>query len=131
MADDVPGTTTAGRWLVEQRRRRGLTQPQVADAVGLNFSAVSNWERGLNLPRERHMPALARLFGIDLGELRRALGVYAGGGAPAVGSVSDALWADPHLSSEAKRALLALYDLLRSGQPDVSRVRHGADRTGG
>jgi|GEM_PF-817524 transcriptional regulator with XRE-family HTH domain len=36
--------------LGELRRIRGITQRQVADAMGVTGKAVSEWERGINEP---------------------------------------------------------------------------------
>ena len=86
----------AGREIRELRERRGLTQHQLADALGTSARTVGNWERGESVPRNR-MGMLREFFGLDvdaaadplrsasevalLGELmRRAVGRQVGQG---------------------------------------------------
>lgn len=51
------------------RKRRGLTQEQLAEAIGISFQAVSKWENGIALPDITLAPALASYFGITIDEL--------------------------------------------------------------
>lgn len=37
--------------LMKVRERAGLTQRQLADVLGVTISTVSNWERGVQVPR--------------------------------------------------------------------------------
>lgn len=55
--------------LARERRRRGLTQEQVAEHLGVTKAAVSKWERGASLPDMGQMPRIASLFAITLDEL--------------------------------------------------------------
>jgi len=63
------------------RKHRGLTQEQLAGALGLSCQAVSKWETGITLPDTAMLPALAdffrvsidRLFGYDQRERERAV----------------------------------------------------------
>ena len=48
---------------------KGLTQEQVATALGVSAPAVSKWERGESFPEIPLLPALARLLGTDLNGL--------------------------------------------------------------
>lgn len=60
--------------LAEARIRKGLTQTQVADALGVSRVAVSNWERGEARPdgRER-TELLADLLGLNYTALQQAV----------------------------------------------------------
>lgn len=51
------------------RRARGLTQEQLADAVGVSAAAVSKWETGAACPDLFLLAPLARLLGTDLNQL--------------------------------------------------------------
>ena len=55
------------------RKRRLLgsipTQREVAKALGVENSAVSKWERGINKPRADKLPQLAKLYGCTVDEL--------------------------------------------------------------
>ena len=39
-----------GEFLIEQRKKRNLTQKEIAKKIGVSTAAVSKWERGLCLP---------------------------------------------------------------------------------
>ncbi|MBQ7851029.1 MAG: helix-turn-helix domain-containing protein [Clostridia bacterium] len=51
------------------RKERGMTQLQLADALGISYQAVSNWERGQSMPDISKLPELAALFGATIDEL--------------------------------------------------------------
>ena len=53
------------------REKAGMTQNEVAKALGVNQSAVSFWESGRNLPRGKQMVKLAKLYGVTVDELLR------------------------------------------------------------
>lgn len=53
----------------ELREEAGLSQPQLADAMGVAQSAVSSWEAGTYLPRVRQLPLLAGVLGCDYNAL--------------------------------------------------------------
>lgn len=61
----------SGRELMRLRKRLGLTQKQVADAVGVTDQTVSNWEAGRFEPRLTisQMQALCRVLQCSLDEL--------------------------------------------------------------
>ena len=40
-----------GKKLKETRRRKRLTQKQLADLIGVKDNSISNWEKGRNLPK--------------------------------------------------------------------------------
>ena len=51
------------------RKQRGLTQEQLAEALGISFQAISKWENGIALPDITLAPALASYFGVTMDEL--------------------------------------------------------------
>lgn len=51
------------------RKRMGLTQEQVADAVFVAPQSVSKWERGETTPDIELLPALAKLLGVSVDAL--------------------------------------------------------------
>ena len=51
-----------GSIIRSRRAARGLTQAQVAQALGVTATAVSKWERNASLPEITLLPALARLL---------------------------------------------------------------------
>lgn len=55
-----------GKKIRELRRARGVTQEQLADALGISFQSVSKWETGIALPDVTMTPAIARYFGVTM-----------------------------------------------------------------
>jgi Predicted transcriptional regulators len=51
------------------RRRRGLTQQQLANRLGVSYQAVSKWENGQTCPEITLLPLLADIFQVTLDEL--------------------------------------------------------------
>jgi len=62
---------SSGKKLMQLRKRLGLTQKQVADAVGVTDQTVSNWEAGRFEPRLTigQTQALCRILQCPLEEL--------------------------------------------------------------
>ena len=58
-----------GKQIKHYRKHAGLTQEQVATALGVSTPAVNKWEKGSTCPDIALIPALARLLKIDLNEL--------------------------------------------------------------
>jgi transcriptional regulator with XRE-family HTH domain len=86
-------TSVAGEAILNARSSRGLTQHQLARAVGIaGGERVSEWERGVTQPRARLIPQLAGALGVPPKELLslpagvdlRALRLIAGRSAPDV-----------------------------------------------
>ena len=56
--------------VIQSRRRAlGLTQEQVAEALGVTAPAVNKWEKAATCPDIALLAPLARLLGVDLNEL--------------------------------------------------------------
>lgn len=53
----------------ELREKAGLTQKQVAAALGVDQSAISFWETGANNPRASMLPKIATLYGCTVDDL--------------------------------------------------------------
>ncbi len=51
------------------RRRVGMTQQQLADAIGKSLDTVSNVERGISSTRIETMDKIATVLGVSLAEL--------------------------------------------------------------
>ena len=58
-----------GRTIARLRKDAGLTQMGLADAMGISFQAVSNWERGQTMPDIAKLPQLAAILGVSVDEL--------------------------------------------------------------
>ena len=58
-----------GETIREQRLRCKMTQEFVAESLGVSRQAVSKWESGASDPSTSNLLALAKLLGMDAGEL--------------------------------------------------------------
>ena len=58
-----------GKFIAEKRREQGLTQAQLAEALGITDRAVSKWETGKSLPDASIMLELCKLLGITVNDL--------------------------------------------------------------
>ncbi len=55
--------------LVTLRKRTGMSQQEVADAIGVTRQTISNWELGQGSPTLDRAAELARLYGVSLDDL--------------------------------------------------------------
>ena len=51
------------------RLRAGLTQVEAASELNVSQSTISTWENGTNFPTGNKIPAIARLYDCEIGEL--------------------------------------------------------------
>ena len=64
---------TTGDKIAQMRKENNLTQEQLADLLGVSRQSVSKWENGSADPSTANLIALARLYGVDPGELLRGV----------------------------------------------------------
>ena len=60
---------TLGSRIAELRRKKNMTQEELAAELGVTPQAVSKWERGLSLPDIVFIDELALALGITIDEL--------------------------------------------------------------
>ena len=53
---------SVGRNISIMRKKRGITQMELANRLGISFQAVSNWERGISMPDIANLKLLAEIF---------------------------------------------------------------------
>lgn len=58
-----------GASIMKARKARGYTQMTLADALGVSFQAVSNWERGQTCPDIANLSELSRVLDISIDKL--------------------------------------------------------------
>ena len=58
-----------GKFIAEKRKEQGLTQAQLAEALGITDRAVSKWETGRSLPDASIMLELCGLLKITVNDL--------------------------------------------------------------
>ena len=60
-----------GRFIAAMRRERGMTQRELAEALGLSNRTISKWECGDGLPELANILPLCELLGVTADELLR------------------------------------------------------------
>ena len=58
-----------GKFIADCRKRKNLTQMQLAEKLGITDKAVSKWERGVAMPDTSIMLELCDILGISVNEL--------------------------------------------------------------
>lgn len=62
-------TVEVGRRIAQFRKKKNMTQFELADALGISFQAVSNWERGNSMPDISRLSELAELFEVSIDDI--------------------------------------------------------------
>ena len=60
---------TLGTNIMRLRKEAGLTQEQLAKALGISYQAVSKWENGVSCPDISTLPLIADLFSVTIDSL--------------------------------------------------------------
>ena len=55
--------------IMEERKRNGWSQEELAEKLGVSRQAVSKWENGTSDPSTSNLIALAKLFDLSAEEL--------------------------------------------------------------
>jgi transcriptional regulator with XRE-family HTH domain len=119
------------RALQRARSECGLSQRQLAAALGVSQASVSQWLTGQSAPKPRRLAELERVLRLPPNALARHLG-YAPSDEPdpkPVMTVVEAAEADPRLGEREQRILAAVYRELvhqrASEQRDGERATTG------
>ena len=92
------------------RKRRGLSQSQLASLLGISDRAVSKWEKGYSQPSANHLIALAQIFGVNMNAF-----------------LSEER-ADGTLKAERTRGMESLTELFKIGRGPSSSHTMGPER---
>ncbi|MCO5113204.1 MAG: helix-turn-helix domain-containing protein [Bdellovibrionaceae bacterium] len=65
----LPYSRKIGRFFQDHRIKAGLSQSELANALGVNKQLISNWERGLCSPRMDHVGKIIKLTKIPKAKL--------------------------------------------------------------
>ena len=55
----------------DARTRAGLTQQQIADKLGLDHTAIAQYERGISTPNFKNLSKICEMLGTTLDELAK------------------------------------------------------------
>ena len=61
--------TKIGKKIKSARTEKNMTQMDLADALGISYQAVSNWERGNSMPDISKLPELCQILEISMDDL--------------------------------------------------------------
>ncbi len=62
-----------GLRISELRRKRNLTQNELAEKLGISFQAVSSWERGMKMPDIMNLKELAGILEVTHFSVKKIL----------------------------------------------------------
>lgn len=114
---------TLGKRIQELRKKAGLSQEALGEALGVSRQAVSKWESDGGVPELDTLIAMSRLFGVTLGEL---LGIETPPAAPVreadVESSAREAEAEQGVSPEQLEEILRRYTEEVNSQPPRRRT---------
>lgn len=55
--------------IAKRRRQLGLSQSDLAKKLGVDQTAVHNWEKGKSMPATRRLPAIAEILNCTVDDL--------------------------------------------------------------
>ena len=61
-----------GQMIRLARMKKGMTQADLAENIGVSQGAVGQWEQGMTIPRPKHIVRLSSLLDIPVEELLKA-----------------------------------------------------------
>ena len=97
-----------GEFIREQRKGAELSLRALADKANVSNPYLSQIERGLHEPSVRVLTSIARALNLSAETLLRQAGAL-GDDEPDGNPTESAIQADPRLTAEQKRELLAVY----------------------
>jgi transcriptional regulator with XRE-family HTH domain len=110
-----------GKALQRARGECGVSQRDLATALGVSQASVSQWLLGQTAPRPERVAAIERVLRVRSDSLAQLLGYVSDSRQPpAMVSVTEAAEADPRLGERERRVLAAVYrELVRQRELDV------------
>jgi transcriptional regulator with XRE-family HTH domain len=111
-----------GKALQRARGECGVSQRDLAAALGVSQASVSQWLLGQTAPRPERVATIERVLRVRPDSLSHLLGYISDDDwrSPAVVSVTEAAEADPRLGERERRVLAAVYrELVRQRELDV------------
>jgi transcriptional regulator with XRE-family HTH domain len=119
MAEQDGPSTPLGDFIRTQRELSDLSMRQFAEMAGISNPYLSQIERGHREPSRRVLDAIARSFEMSVDALFAQAGIKPER-EPQSTRVREAVEADPDLRPKQRRALLEIYEDLRSANRAAS-----------
>lgn len=121
-----------GLQIMNARKKKGITQMELADRMGISFQAVSNWERGLSCPDISKLFELSELFDVSIDELlgnRRAaqIATEIQDGTPPALPVEELTAVAPLLDQEQADQVMQKSLLEGNGQDTAAQTKKSID----
>lgn len=69
IGSDLPGVETLGARVARLRKEKGLTQADLAEALGITVASICYWEQDRSRPKPARLNALSHLLGIAVPDL--------------------------------------------------------------
>jgi transcriptional regulator with XRE-family HTH domain len=101
-----------GEFIRQQREMASMSVRRLADLAGVSNPYLSQIERGLRNPSAASLRKIARALRLSAESLYVRAGILEDDGE--LTSVTDAIVADPHLTSDQKHTLLTVYESFRA-----------------
>lgn len=60
-----------GKYIVECRKKKNMTQQELAEKLGVSDRTIGNWENGRNMPDLSLFKPLSEILGISIAEINR------------------------------------------------------------
>lgn len=95
--------SAVGKLIRERRLHHGWNQTQLAQQAGVDQTTVSEWERGVSLPRD--MQRVMTALDVPMDQVRATMEAAV----LAEDKVEEAIRLQPLLSPEARQALVTIY----------------------
>jgi transcriptional regulator with XRE-family HTH domain len=111
-----------GKALERARGECGVSQRDLAAALGVSQASVSQWLLGQTAPRPERVATIERVLRVRPDSLAQLLGYVSDDSwrPPAMVSVTEAAEADPRLGERERRVLAAVYrELIRQRELDA------------
>jgi len=98
-----------GDWIRKQRTLQELSMRQMARMSGISNPYLSQIERGLRVPSERVLEAIATTLDTSAEAIREEVGISKSIGTAESSAVVEAVKSDSRLNPAQRRAMLELY----------------------
>ena len=105
------------------RKNKGMTQMELANALGISYQAVSNWERGVSMPDISNLEPLASVLGVTVDEIlsdKKIASLIKDGEIPDEISAAEFNAVSPLLGPEQNEELIKKINVVDSADEEIN-----------